>query len=142
MGDDEAIEALYSMYRDPDQNDDDDDVIHMTAADYFGKPNKRYFNNWKKNQKHREDDVKTNTNDNKVSHSWDEYDFNKGTENKDDESGDWPTSHNAELKLVANQNENKEIDVRNEDNKSESTSFSKQQQKLDAQTEFLENEML
>ena len=79
--DDDEIDALYQLYQGGvDENDDDEDsameATNMTAADLYGKPNKRYYENWnsKKSKKANKSD----------DDSWDEYDFEQ-----ERKKGDW-----------------------------------------------------
>jgi U3 small nucleolar RNA-associated protein MPP10 len=75
---DDEIEALYNLYDAP-ANDDDDAIINMTAADFFGKPNKKFLENQKekKSKKVSDDDAD----------SWDEQGFeDEGVGWRDEES--------------------------------------------------------
>jgi U3 small nucleolar RNA-associated protein MPP10 len=51
--DDEDIEALYRLYDTaiPSNDDEDDDIIHMTAADLFGPPNRKFYQQWNQAKK-------------------------------------------------------------------------------------------
>ncbi|GAX23615.1 U3 small nucleolar RNA-associated protein MPP10 [Fistulifera solaris] len=77
---DDEVEALYGLYddvvKDDDEDDDEyDDVINMTAADFFGKPDKKYFHKWKphndKNRRKNDDDD-----------SWNEFEFGNSASEK------------------------------------------------------------
>jgi U3 small nucleolar RNA-associated protein MPP10 len=69
---DDEVDALYGLYDDAvryDEDDDEyDDVINMTAADFFGKPDKKYFHKWKP-----QNDKKSEGNDDED--SWNEFEF-------------------------------------------------------------------
>jgi U3 small nucleolar RNA-associated protein MPP10 len=46
--DDEDIEALDKLYETPQEDDDEDEPVDMTAAEMFGQPNPKYFHKWKR----------------------------------------------------------------------------------------------
>ena len=141
--DDEAINALHSLYENPNDDSSKDDVIDMTAADYFGKPNPKYFPNWrghKKNTKKKVtfDDLTTTNNNDSNSHSDNHNDNEDWPIREDDEnmSNDEGNNHsnNSESKKV-----NKED---NDDHKTNKTPLSIYQTKLNTQTKLLEKDIL
>lgn len=72
--DQEDINVLFSMYQKP--NEEDDDVVDMTAADFFGAPKKQYLERYKKGRKTEPKEVGAQLDTGKRDDdSWGEYDF-------------------------------------------------------------------
>lgn len=150
--DDEDINALASMYKDDEpENEDieseDEDVVNMTAADFFGpprQPSKEYIKGLEKggNPSRPGDDFDD-------ADSWDDHNF------EDDDDFDWRkgSSANAEIKSEnpnddsdssesdADEEESVEDEKVSEDQKQVSN-YKKRSQKLEAVTQELEQEML
>eukprot|EP00977_Amphora_coffeiformis_P002177 scaffold425_cov175-Amphora_coffeaeformis.AAC.36 len=81
--DDDEIDALYQLYQSAvEENDDDEDstmeATNMTAAELYGKPNKKFYEKWNSKETKR-----TSKSDDD---SWDEYDFEQSKEKK---KGNW-----------------------------------------------------
>ncbi|GKY99391.1 hypothetical protein MPSEU_000893800 [Mayamaea pseudoterrestris] len=77
--DDKEIDALYSLYKKPKDNDiedDDDEVINMTAADLFGQPDKKFRRGFDKTWLKRSAVDAGNDEDDE---SWDDHQFNDAT---------------------------------------------------------------
>ena len=170
---DDEVEALHSMYgtskmEDDDEDDYDDDAVNMTAADLFGKPDKKYFHKWKAQQKPNDkgpkSTKKTNTkkddDDDDDVDSWDGYKF-------DDAEADWGASKEEEGKDNAGksgagsdsdadsdsgESNGSDGDDGEDDEDQETTKKSKdpaklsrherQSEKLQAETQRLEKEMI
>ena len=108
---DDEVEALHGMYGSSktmgddelgiDDNEYGEDAINMTAADLFGKPDKKYFHKWKGQQQQspkaasKKATAKKGDGDDD---SWDGYNF-------DDEEADWGTSKKDERKAIANESD-------------------------------------
>ena len=162
--DDEDINALASMYKDDAAEDDnidseDDDVVNMTAADFFGqprKPSKEYNNGLKKGVAPSRPD-----NDFDDEDSWNDHNF------EDDDDFNWrndssaKAGHNSEnpnddgdsSESDADDDEDdeeKEEDDDDDDDDDENppkdpkqlSNYKKRSQKLESLTEELEQEML
>jgi len=163
---DGVIDALNSMYNDSAKNDsdddeefeeedksdednEDDDIINMTAADFFGKPKARYFPNWaghkNKNPNNSADKKKvqwkTEETEKGDDDSWNNYDFDHKDDNKG-ENDDWPTRDNDKEGEEEANYSNEEDDDEENIIAAPKTTFSKKQQKLDAQIKQLEEEIL
>jgi U3 small nucleolar RNA-associated protein MPP10 len=143
---DDEIEALHSLYKtqtDTDGDDEDEDsemnVINMTAADIFRKPNRKYLEKWKSKAQI----------DNQDDDSWNGFDFDRNDKNTgwndsegndiDDESDHSPSDARTEYP-----------DERDEDvpmkgdkpNRAQAKAPTMQAAKILAQTEQLERELL
>ena len=142
---DDEVEALHNLYEDGNEEEDDseNDVINMTAADLFGKPSDRYYKRWhsKKGQrKDGEDD------------SWNDYDFDQAaSDNKmvgwNDDYDDPENSEHGEPSSDddENQEDDEIIDMKLTSTKGSTKSQNpptKQAEKIMAATEQLEKEML
>ena len=151
--DDDEIDALYNLYQeahsDGESDDEEEDVADMTAADFFGLPNKRYLRAKKgqdvgkakslakdKSSKGGEDSKKK-----KVSHeeedvdSWDEHSF--GDEEHDDDDGPgWRDEHPE----GPDKARGKDSDDDNDDNSGESSSDEEEEGSNDEQMEVEEEE--
>jgi len=132
---DDEVEALFDLYNHPN-DDDEDSVVNMTAADLFGKPDKKYLDKKKGAGKGKRQTEKHGFNDDDAD-SWDGHDF-------DEEGEDWRNETNEH---------NESNDTEDEDNKEDededpvpapanSKIQSKAKTKLARQTEELEEEML
>ena len=152
--DDDEIDALYNLYQeahsDGESDDEEEGVADMTAADFFGQPNKRYLRAKKgqdvgkakslakvKSSKGGEDSKKKK----KVSHeeedvdSWDEHSF--GDEEHDDDDGPgWRDEHPE----GPDKARGKDSDDDNDDNSGESSSDEEEEGSNDEQMEVEEEE--
>lgn len=166
---DDEVEALHGMYGSSktmgddemgiDDNEYGEDAVNMTAADLFGKPDKKYFHKWKGQQQQsaKASDKKAATKKGDGDDdSWDGYNF-------DDEEADWGTSKDNEGKAKANES-NPENDSDSESGSDESGSgndneedeevemadkppaklsrHERQSEKLQEETKKLEQEMI
>ena len=142
--DDEDIDALYNLYQQPRDDDDDgeDDPINMTAADFFGKPKKKYIDQYKKNH------PKKAGGDGEDDDSWGDYDFEK-----EDQKVGWADGQEEEqheqVEGASSEDENDsggdDSDHDEEDepqDKKDTSRFGKQNEKLKKQTEELEKELI
>lgn len=126
------IDALLSLYSEPkegNKDSDDDNVIQMTAADLFGKPNPEYYKRWNSRQREtgKDDD------------SWNEYDFEKN----DDEAGN--TGWNSEddgSEQDENENDEEVVEMKGAAPENPSRPPTKQAAAVLRQTEQLEKELL
>jgi U3 small nucleolar RNA-associated protein MPP10 len=145
--DDDEIGALLHLYEAPRNEDDDgDDAIHMTAADLFGPPNRKYvklrggfqskpeedktsWNNFDESKKERR-------NDNKIA-GWNEDPLD-GQTDSDSESDD---KDSGEEENGLSEDEEEEVPMKGAHSvvRSQPT---KQMEKLIVQTEQLEQDML
>ena len=153
--DDDEIDALYQLYQggveenDDDDDDDDDsaaEATNMTAADLYGKPNKKYYEKWnsKKTKKASKSD----------DDSWDEYDFEQSTQKKnrgwnetamDDDREDQKGSSDDEEEDQASDQDGGDADEQvpmKSTEKEGSKGSTKKTDKLQKQTEQLEKEIL
>jgi U3 small nucleolar RNA-associated protein MPP10 len=103
--DPEDINVLYSLYQEPDR--EDDDVVNMTAADFFGAPKKHYMDRYKKCRLEGKEDRAKQSAGKADDDSWGEYDFEMEdqsawrdvkvtTEHRNDEVGDVESEENDE----------------------------------------------
>lgn len=147
--DDEDIEALYNLYEsksDP-PSEDEKGPADMTAADFFGKPNKKLMERY--NTKKAKEEVKDDDD------SWGEYDFEK------EETGAWPAGKDDEDESEDSEEDDgsqAESDDEEQDGEGDSSGeedqqtekstqedksrFAREQAKIKKQTEELEKEML
>lgn len=151
----EDIDALHTMYSDNLDDDDDDDEVdpaELTAADFFGQPNKKYHGRFKfVNGKFIRTDKKNDKESgmkNELDESWD-----KSAEKEDEEDeNDWPTRNNASDSQQMEQDESSdedeedevEVEVEGEEiqGKESTTTHAKQQAKLAKQIKQYEEELL
>ena len=138
---DNEVEALIDLYNNPNDEDDDHSVVNMTAADLFGKPNKKFFEKWKSSGKDQKQATKKDF-DADGTDSWDGHNFDDEGENwkgqtddkefsddtGDEEEGDDDTADNLDDKVASV--------------KTSKVNLSKPTSKLARQTEELEQEML
>ena len=145
---DAEIEALYKLYQEtPEDDDGDDDVVNMTAADFFGKPNKKYYDKWdSKRSEQREPKADINDDD---ADSWGNHDFN-------DDGPGWRDEESSRKKVTFGKDKVKEygdavegeVDaeefVATEDQPiaMSSSSHVRHAEKLRRQTEQIEKELL
>ena len=148
--DEEEIDALYEIYQDgrDDENDDEDsamEAVNMTAADLYGKPNKRYYEKWnskssKKTEKSDDD-------------SWNDYDFEKGDEKEasgwnDEEMDDGEDNQDTEKdndedgNSEDSEDEDEEVPLKSDSLKEKKTTTDKKVDKLQKQTEEMEKELI
>lgn len=155
--DEDEIDALYELYQGNEKfgeenyyYDDDDsamDAVNMTAADLYGKPNKKYYEKW--NSK------KTKRTDKSDDDSWDMYDFERSQgknsagwndedidndqqeeqRNSDSESDEERSSENN-----GNDDDNEQVPMKSGSEKGEKPI--KKADKLTKQTEDMERELL
>lgn len=154
----EDIDALHSMYTDNfDEDDDDDDEVdpaELTAADFFGQPNKKYhgrfkFVNGKFIRTDKKNDKESGMKKNELEESWD-----KSAEKEDEEDeNDWPTRNNnasdsQQMEQDESSDEEDEEDEIEEEEEEEiqgkesTTTHAKQQAKLAKQIKQYEEELL
>eukprot|EP00560_Eucampia_antarctica_P006318 CAMPEP_0197824310 /NCGR_PEP_ID=MMETSP1437-20131217/1570_1 /TAXON_ID=49252 ORGANISM="Eucampia antarctica, Strain CCMP1452" /NCGR_SAMPLE_ID=MMETSP1437 /ASSEMBLY_ACC=CAM_ASM_001096 /LENGTH=881 /DNA_ID=CAMNT_0043423883 /DNA_START=38 /DNA_END=2683 /DNA_ORIENTATION=- len=169
--DDEDVDALLSLYEniDEEEQSDEDDVVNMTSADFFGKPNKKYWNDGEnKKGKNQAQNIpgKSESNKNKKStsknngsddDSWDDYNFEDGPDWRDKASkkgdGDSSDEDEEDKEESGDENESSSEDdgadegkSNQEDNNQETnkdpSNFKKHAQKLEKVTEEMESEIL
>jgi U3 small nucleolar RNA-associated protein MPP10 len=142
---DDEIDALYGLYNTPDDDDDDDDrVVNMTAADLFGKPNKKYFEKWKSTGKDRKQADNQGFNDDDAD-SWDGHDFaGEGEDWRDQTDGKKDSDDDDEEDDDKLEDEEQDCDDEKEPaiEGSNKGGDSKPKSKLARQTEEIEQEML
>lgn len=133
---DEDIDALYQLYEDKVTSkqvadDREDDAIHMTAADLFGKPNQKYYKRWNSKEREFKADSWGVFKDEKVSFGGHNTDWtdNGSVENRDKED---EVSEDEEIVPMKSANESK----------AGPKAYNKQSAKIIAQTEQLERELL
>ena len=153
---DSEIEALYKLYQnvpedDDDDDNDEDDVVNMTAAEFFGKPNKKYYEQWN-SKKHEKGTIeaKDDAFDDNDADSWDNHDFDA------DEGPGWRDEEESTTKKVSfgenqvqqydkdDEEEEEEDEVNEEKNQValSSSSHARHEEKLLRQTEQIEKELL
>jgi U3 small nucleolar RNA-associated protein MPP10 len=151
---DDEVDALYSLYEAPADEDDegddsDNDVVNMTAADLFGKPNRKYYEKW--NSKTGENTFGAKGDDD----SWNDYDFdrdeqktgwNDEEDHDDDDSSKGRSEEESEDERGHQGEHDSDEDVPMKGNNKRVAPLqeapTKQAAKLLAQTEQLEKEML
>jgi U3 small nucleolar RNA-associated protein MPP10 len=84
--DEDEIDALYELYQGDNENEQDDDdsvkdAINMTAADLYGKPNKKYFEKWNSRKSAKVEKLDDD--------SWDEYDFSRDDKDEKKDARGW-----------------------------------------------------
>ena len=127
---DDEVDALFSLYETPKENDDDS-VVNMTAADFFGKPNMKSLTKFKKRQpKESIDDAEAD--------SWDDASFGDGGEGWRDE-GD---SEEDDVGVDKEDQGDQEPQQPSSQGKPTHTSDKSKANKLLKQTEELEKDML
>jgi len=97
----DEIRALMGMYNNGPGDDDDEDndgtgavdPANMTASDFFGRPNPKFFHKYQERQKREKKNRKSNDLD---YDSWDDHDFAAGNDDDDDEEegDDWRNADN------------------------------------------------
>ena len=142
--DDNEVEALVDLYNNPNDDDDADDdynIVNMTAADLFGKPNKKFFEKWKISGKNKKDIAKTGV-DADGTDSWDGHNFDDEGDNwreqTDEKEDSDDTGEDQEGNDDTSDNHDDEVDPIQADKVNQS----KPKTKLARQTEELEQEML
>jgi U3 small nucleolar RNA-associated protein MPP10 len=147
--DQEDIDALYSLYEGLGSEDEAVGAATMTAAEFFGKPNTKYMERYKKMHRN-SDSTRPLLEEHPDNDSWGEYDFEK-----EDESG-WGSQHGdaADLDVVAEKkdtdHQERQLHTQHKEHTTESkssskgdkTGRSKEEAKLRRQTEELEYELL
>jgi len=148
---DDEVDALYGLYKEPSHEDGEDedeneDFVNMTAADLFGKPNKKYFDKWK-SKTNESKSTGTNSRDTNKDDddSWNDYDFEK--ERVDDSKTGWPTARDGEAsdhEGLPDDDSDEEVPMNDavDVKKVKGLAGSGQPEKLLRQTEELEKEML
>jgi U3 small nucleolar RNA-associated protein MPP10 len=146
----EDIDALYEIYQETnpdDSDDDDDDIVNMTAADYFGGPKKKYIEQYQK--KHPVTKKSTGPKDNDDD-SWGEYDFEKENQegwqdndggDDDDDDADDDDDEMEDMKDPSTSGQHKD-DVEIATRKTDDKKLTKQEEKLQRQTDELERELV
>jgi len=139
----DEVEALYNLYDDKqdeesDESDEEDEhrPEDMTAADFFGKPDKKLIHRYKSQHKIAENNV-TEFND---ADSWNDHDFAKDGE-------DWRGDNNDEEEVSPDINESEEeeepFDEEDEmDQPNKLSTHAIQSKKLEQRTLLLEEEMM
>jgi len=152
--DEEDIEALYNLYQVAKSEDDIDDAANMTAADFFGAPQKKYIERYKKNHPQ----IKQTSGD-ADDDSWGDYDFEKEDEagwRDDDEdenrntldgSDDYDEEDHDDNECDEDEMGDEEVGGEDESGgqsmqRGSKLKLPKQQEKLRRQTEELEKELL
>jgi U3 small nucleolar RNA-associated protein MPP10 len=161
---DEDIEALYHLYDTAPTStdvDEDDDVIHMTAADLFGAPNRKFYNQWNQKIKKQGDrSFKNDNNDDEYEDNMNDFNTMNGSsksgwndvkyaENEDDDENDKSDNEDDDNGAEQETDENSDEEIKM---KSDPISKTKQTQKISGkqsstskllqQTEQLERDML
>ncbi|CAB9516194.1 nucleolar ribonucleoprotein protein MPP10 [Seminavis robusta] len=162
---DDEIEALYGMYKATNEDEEEGelaDAVNMTAADLFGAPNKKYFHKWKGQQEHQKQPRKVEKADDD---SWDAYDFDKEkadwgvdaenaakkqeSEKDDSDSDDSSGSSTEEEDSDDSEDQDKKPKAKKQstaaslvEEKKAKSKFKQQQEKLRAETERLEQELI
>jgi len=149
----EDIDALHSMYTDnfdEEEEDDDDEVdpAELTAADFFGQPNKKYHGRFKfVNGKFIRTDKKKNVEESGMKNDLDES-WDKSAEKEDEEDeNDWPTRNNntsdsQQMEQDESSEEEEEEEEEEIQGKESTTTHAKQQAKLAKQIKQYEEELL
>lgn len=127
---DDEVEALYTLYGKPQS--DSDDVAHLTAADLFGTPNKKYLEQRK--AKIAAGEIVSTEKDGDED-SWNDYSF-------DQEGGGASAWHNEDERMDDEEEGETEAAVEEKGSSDRSAITSKKMDKLSKQTELLEKEML
>jgi U3 small nucleolar RNA-associated protein MPP10 len=147
---DDEIDALHDLYKEPESEEDEEedeegDIVNMTAADLFGKPNKKFYEQYK--NKPRSEPSKPEKGDDD---SWGEYDFEKEDQSawRDDHISDDEADEDKEEGREEDESDDEEEAMNDEEvgsskKKNEDNSkHARQDEKLRRQTEQLEKEML
>ena len=142
---DSEIEALYKLYEDTpkDGDDDEDSVVNMTAAEFFGKPNKKDYEKWN-SKKHETTKPKSSAHDDDAD-SWDDHNFDdEGQAWRDEESSAKKVTFRDEQVEEDEEPESDEEEASVEEKKADlsSSSYARQSEKLHRQTEEIEKELL
>ena len=147
---DDEIEALYSLYSEVrDDDDDDDSVINMTAADFFGQPNKKYYCKWK-SISHPSKETKPIDKGIDDADSWDDHDFDANGPGWSDGQSNGKKVTFADDRAEKYDKDDKESGEQNQEENDEpenpsavsSSSHARHTEKLRRQTEQLEKELL
>jgi len=126
---DEEIDALLSIYNDDDAEDEEDAIINMTAADFFGRPQTKYLNNRKEVTKNKSQEIEAfNDND-----SWGEQELSDNA----DENG-WNVDRNDEDAGTSETEIKSDVNNKTINEKPQSS----KKRKLEDHTKQLESEML
>ena len=138
----EDIDALYDLYQETNaesDDDSDDDIANMTAADYFGQPKKKFIERYK--EKHPKNPAPKDDDDD----SWGEYDFEKeneegwqGGDNGEDCDSDEEMEDMKEPAAGVEESDQADEATNGGDTKK----LSKQDEKLRRQTDELEKELI
>ena len=137
--DKEDIDALYTLYQEPESEDDDDDVVNMTAADFFGKPNKTYYEMHKRKVAAKKPQAKSGEIDDSWGDENDEYmdeDGNVAWSDRRDDQTPGDDDDENEISQGIEYPESPDEDAQN------NSRHTKESAKLLKQTKLLENELL
>mmetsp|Transcript_10952 Transcript_10952/g.23698 ORF Transcript_10952/g.23698 Transcript_10952/m.23698 type:complete len:883 (+) Transcript_10952:124-2772(+) len=125
---DDEIDALYSLYQEADEGgDEEDDVVNWTAADFFGRPNKRYLRAKKGQDAGPKGNSSKGTPKSKVSmevigedvDSWDEHSFGDDDEVGPDWRDDSPYEREKGVAEDSNSEHDEELSIGMEDDGSD-----------------------
>jgi len=149
--DQEDIDALYNLYQETnteDIDDEEDDVVNMTASDFFGQPKKKFIERYKKNHPPTKKLADTKSKDGDDD-SWGEYDFEKeneegwqGSNNDDGDDNDDSDDDDDEVEDMKEPStsglQTEEMARKTDDN----SKLTKEDEKLRRQTDELEKELI
>ena len=147
---DDEVDALFTLYQTPKDDDDDDSVVNMTAADMFGMPDKKVLQKWKTRSKRAPSSsmVQASKNvDDMEADSWDEASFGengKGWQHGDDNDNGKDDQDNAN---ESDSDDDGDEEDENEDDEKDDTNDQQDRKpaatnKLQRQTEELQEELL
>jgi U3 small nucleolar RNA-associated protein MPP10 len=138
---DEDIEALYSLYQNKEDDSDSEaeDAADMTAADLYGKPNKKHMERY--SSKKAKEEIKGDDD------SWGEYEFEEDNEGASEDRGRKYAENKSDNEDEDDDGENSEEEEEEEqepENKKpvDNSRQGKIQDRLRKQTEQLESELL
>ena len=159
--DDDEIDALYNLYEKPDSEaeDEEDDMINMTAADFFGKPNMPYVRTKHgqdagrkegKEKKFKKSSIEKIAIPDEEADSWDEHSFEDNS--KEDDGGPGWREERSDDDNVDHKEDDESSDDEDADNSENvkkkeeepvsQSSHAEASKKLLLQTKLLEKEML
>jgi U3 small nucleolar RNA-associated protein MPP10 len=148
--DNKEIDALYTLYQPPKDEDDysdeeaERDPANMNAADFFGKPKIRYYERYYKKGKNAKEVPKGSKDDDED--SWGDYDFEKEDHTgwRDEAAAANEAEHQDEEDEEDGSDESEEEEEEEQPEKKnvDNSRHSKLSEKLRRQTEQLEKEMI
>ena len=143
---DDEIDALFKLYKEPDNqpdsSDEEFDATKMTAADLFGKPARKYYDKWYGTKSRRNHSGKGLKDDDD---SWDEYEFDRMEQTETTGWNDAPVNKQG---YVADEVENHTKEDMDDEMQTKtdgpvpSKDSDPMQEKLRTQIETLENDMI